>query len=166
MRLPLYLSGLARRTYSCAFCAGVRDLLDNPYQYSGQVIAKLCVNIATALWAIVVLLKDDALARWPGSFAPSGSPNEDVIALFLLLMTILATFRLIRKERQIGMGVCVYASFLFLWLYTWSTLIIAVTNGITAARPGQIGGVTVVMLLAVFSFVSNPKRGKHGSPAD
>lgn len=28
----------------CTFCRMVSGLLQNPYQYSGQVIAKICVN--------------------------------------------------------------------------------------------------------------------------
>lgn len=166
MRAPLAQTRMIRHEYTCTFCNGVRGLLDNPYQYSGQVVAKLCVNIATALWAIVVLFKESALARWPGSFAPSGSANEDVLAALLLVACIAATWLLVRKDRPIGLGVCIYASFLALWLYTWSTLLVAIANGITAMRPGQIAGVTVVLLLAIFAFVSNPKRKRDGSPAD
>lgn len=150
---------------NCQVCRVIGSILDNPYQYSGQVVAKLCVNLATVVWALVVLIKPDAIANWPATFAPPGSINEDVLALVLLTLSAFATWRLVKKSRPVGMGVCVYPIFLILWLYTLTTLLIAVVNGVTSPRPGQLAGVLVVTLLAIFAFVSNPKR-RDGSPSD
>lgn len=154
-----------RYSKMCEFCAAVRALLDNPYQYSGQVIAKLSVNAATMMWSVVVLLKDDALARWPGNLAPARTVNEDVAALVFLVLSVIATARVVLKRPTLNMGACIYGMFLALWLYTWITLAIAVAHGITAARPGQIAGVSLVLALAIFAFVSSPKRGRDGSPS-
>lgn len=151
----------------CRFCKMFAGLLDNPYHYSGQVIAKLSVNLATMIWAGVVLFKRDALATWPATISPYGSFTEDMVALGLLFVSVVATTRLVRKSPPIGLGVCAYAIFLMLWLYTFVTLLLAINAGIAAVRPGQLAGVIVITALAIFAFVSNPKqRYKYGSPSD
>lgn len=155
---------MLRQAY-CKFCALVASLLDNPYQYSGQVVAKLSVNLATMIWALVVLLKPDALARWPAPLFVDNPICENILAGALLLLTVIATIRLVYKASPRKLGACVYGIFLLLWLYTLATLLIAVQTGITAARPGQLAGVAVVTILAVFAFVSNPKRHRDGSPS-
>lgn len=149
----------------CRFCAAAAALLDNPYQYSGQVVAKLCVNAATAIWAIVVFVKPDALRTWPGSAFSGSVYTEDVFATVLLVISGFALVRLFRHRRPLMFGACAYGAMLLLWLYTWTTLVVAISNGITAARPGQLAGVTVITALALFAFVSNPKRTRDGSPS-
>lgn len=149
----------------CKFCSAVASLLDNPYQYSGQVVAKLCVNAATAIWATVVLVKPDALRAWPGAAFTGSLYTEDVFAAVLLIVSALAIVRLFRQRRPLLLGACAYGLMLLLWLYTWTTLVIAIGNGITATRPGQFAGVTVITALALFAFVSNPKRKRDGSPS-
>lgn len=153
---------MLRKNY-CGFCSMIASLLDNPYQYSGQVVAKLSVNLATMIWALVVLLKPDALKAWPGSF--NEVLHEDLFAGTLLLLAVVAVARLLYKTSPRKLGACVYGVFLLLWLYTLATLLIAIQTGITAARPGQLAGVTIVTILAVFAFVSNPKRHRDGSPS-
>lgn len=150
----------------CKFCALTASLLDNPYQYSGQIITKLAVNGATAIWAFVVLIKSDALTTWPGSFILSGVVHENALAVALLILSAIATVRLFYKRSPIPLGACAYGLFLLLWLYTLATLLVAVHLGITALRPGQLAGVVVVTALSAFAFVSNPKRRRDGSPSD
>lgn len=155
-----------RNYLRCRTCALLSSLLDNPYQYSGQVVAKLCVNIATMIWACVVIYKSDALIAWPGSASIFMWFHEDALAAALLLLSFFATLRLIFRSAPIRIGACVYGVLLMLWLYTWATLVVAISAGQTAMRPGQLAGVTVVAALAMFAFISNPKKRRHGSPSD
>ena len=157
---------MGMETIRCRICGLLAYLLENPYQYSGQVIAKLSVNVATMIWSAVVFIKPDALARWPASFLVSNAVHENTLAAGLFVLSFIAAIRILFKSAPLRLGACVYGVFLLLWLYTWMTLIVAVTNGITAARPGQLAGVTVLVALAAFAFVSNPKRKRHGSPSD
>lgn len=152
--------------FRCKTCALLSSLLDNPYQYSGQVIAKLCVNIATMIWACVVIYKTDALITWPGSASLFLWFHEDALAVVLLLLSFFATLRLLFRSAPIRIGACVYGVLLLLWLYVWTTLVVAINTGLTAMRPGQLAGVTVVAALAMFAFISNPKKRRHGSPSD
>lgn len=156
---------MLRRTY-CKFCALVASLLDNPYQYSGQVVAKMSVNLATIIWAAVVLYKPDALVCWPGSTLFSDVLHENALACILLVLSIVSSVRLVYKSSPRKLGACVYGVFLLLWLYTFATLIITIQAGVTAIRPGQLAGVTVITVLAVLAFVSNPKRHRDGSPSN
>jgi hypothetical protein len=155
-----------KKEWTCKTCAMLASLLDNPYQYSGQVLAKLCVTIATVIWACVVLWKPGALVLWPGSsyfFTPAG---EDLLAASMLILSLCAFLRLLFRSVPLIVGAAVYGAFLLVWLYTWATLVFAIYAGITAMRPGQLAGVTVVTALAMFAFISNPKKRRYGSPAD
>ena len=149
----------------CHFCKMFAHLLDNPYLYTGQLIAKLSVNLATMIWSAVVFVKPGALSTWPGRVFADTARGEDWLSILLFLLALAATLRLLFKSVPLNMGACVYGIFLLLWLYTWSTLVLAIYEGITAMRPGQLAGVTVITALAVFAFVSNPKR-RYGSPAN
>lgn len=150
----------------CKLCHFFGGLLHNPYQYSGQVIAKMCVNAATIVWSFVVLWKDDALAAWPSPRFIVGALGENFVAGLFLLLASVATLRLLFRSAPLILGSCVYGAFLMLWLYTLSTLIIAISSGITSLRPGQLAGVIVVTALAAFAFVSNPKRTDNEPAAD
>lgn len=149
----------------CRTCALLASLLDNPYQYSGQVVAKMSVNIATMIWAAVVFVKPGALSAWPGIAFSDSSSGEDWLSAGLFLLATAASLRLVFKSAPLNMGACVYGVFLLIWLYTWCTLVLAIVGGVTALRPGQLAGVTVVTALAVFAFVSNPKH-RDGSPSN
>mgnify|MGYP006921301424 CR=1 FL=1 len=144
----------------------ISGLLQNPYQYSGQVIAKMCVNVATIIWSIVVLFKPDALTHWPGPQLSAGIVGENFVAALFIVLASIATARLLIKSTPRALGACVYGAFLLLWLYTLTTLILAIASGVTALRPGQLSGVIVVNALAVFAFVSNPKKTNNEPYAD
>ena len=150
----------------CTFCRMVSGLLQNPYQYSGRVIAKICVNVATIIWSLVVLCKENALYLWPGPQLSAGIIGENFVAVLFIVLASIATGRLLLKSTPRALGACVYGSFLLLWIYTFTTLILAIASGVTALRPGQLAGVSVVTALAVFAFVSNPKPTNNEPHAD
>lgn len=157
--MPLFPStGSPSKTLRCRICELLASVLNNPYQYSGQVIAKLGVNLGTMVWSLVVLWKDDALDKWPWPDSALLLLNEDLFALIMFVLASMASLRLIFKSAPIKLGACVYGVFLLLWLYTFTTLVIAIYSGATALRPGQLAGVIVITSLAVYAFVSNPKR--------
>lgn len=150
----------------CTVCRIFSRLFENPYQYSGQVLAKLCVNMATMIWSAVVVYKTDALIQWPGSASIFLWFHEDALAVVLFLLAFFASLRLVFRSAPLSIGSCVYGVFLLLWLYTLATLMVAISTGLTAMRPGQIAGVTLVTSLAMFAFIANPKKRRHGSPSD
>lgn len=156
--LPFLPRGSPPRTLGCRICALLASVLNNPYQYSGQVIAKLSVNLGTMIWAAVVMWKPGALATWPGPGSTLPILHEDLFAAIVFVLAAVASARLIFKSVPVKLGACVYGIFLLLWLYTFITLLIAIGTGATALRPGQLAGVTVVTALAIYAFVSNPKR--------
>lgn len=155
-----------RISLRCRSCHTLARILDNPYQYSGQVISKLCVSVATLIWSCIVLYKSDALAAWAGAKLLDEWIDEDALAFVLLVFSVGSIWRLFRHSAPLVVGSCVYGVFLILWLYTWATLVLAITSGITALRPGQFAGVTIVTALAMFAFISNQKRSRHGSPTN
>lgn len=153
-------------TARCYTCEMFEHLFDNPYHYSGQVLAKLCVNFATLIWASVVLWKKDALIKWgePDWMASLNVP-EDTVAWVLVILIIFALLRLFMRSPPKAIGACAYGVFLLIWLYTWGTLIIAIHAGESTVRPGQLAGVSVITFLAMFAFIANPKK-RHGSPCN
>lgn len=155
-----------RNYLRCKTCVLLSTVLDNPYHYGGQILSKLSVNIATMIWACVVIYKSDALIAWPGSASIFLWFHEDALAVTFLILSFFATIRLVFRSVPLPIGACVYGIFLLLWLYTWATLVAAIYTGDTALRPGQLAGVSVVAGLAMFAFISNPKKRHHGSPSD
>lgn len=148
-------------------CFHVRDVLQNPYHYSGVILARITVNVATMLWAAVVIVKADALKMWPGSALLGYAMTENQLAVLLLIMSCVASGRILFHSKPMAIGALLYAGFALLWMYVWASLVIAVWLGLTSLRPGQIACVTVVTCLSVFAFVANPKRNAcGGSPAE
>lgn len=133
-------------------------MLSSPYHYSGAILARLTVSIATALWSMVVLYKEDALRTWPLSQETALHEYENAAAAAMLILCATAIGRLLAHARPVPFGACLYCAMALVWVYTLVTLITAVFTGVTALRPGQIGAVTVVTALSLFAFIANPKR--------
>lgn len=145
----------------CAICMRLRSLLENPYHYSGAVLARVTVCIATMLWSAIVLVKQDALAQWLGAALFSLAQYENPIAAGFFMVAGVGLYRIIYQSKPIRVGACIYGLMALLWSYTFITLILAVYTGETTLRPGQVSAIFVVTVLALFAFITNPKR--HGS---
>lgn len=135
------------------------SIFANPYHTSGALVARIAVSWATILWALVVMYKPDALKTWPGSDIV-GVVHENYIAAGMLITAVVAQLRLVFHRRPLRIGGCVYALMALLWVYSLATLLIAINLGTTALRPGQVASVTIVAALALFAFVSNPRRDR------
>lgn len=145
----------------------LRDLLRNPHQYAAAILAKICVNLATMIWSVIVLSDRDALSRWPGysiihAFDFYGNVGgERVLAIALLIMSIFGLLHLIRRSVPIPIGSLLYAAMLLVWLYVWFSIIFYSHE--VYSGPSQFASVTIVTALAVFAFISNPKANINGA---
>lgn len=141
----------------CHFCLRIQGLLSNPYHYSGAIVARLAVSVATIIWSVIVLLQTDALARWPGASVITRYIHEDAFAWFMMVISIMAIYRIVRQSKPIKLGACIYAVMALLWAYTFASLMVAIHYGETILRPGQVSAILAVTVLALFAFISNPK---------
>jgi len=146
----------------CRVCTYVRDIFSNPYHYSGAILARLSVSVATMIWCVVVLVKRDALIRWPGSNVITSFLGEDLFACGMLVLSFIAVYRLLRQSKPVRLGVCIYCLMALLWVYTLATLVLAIYGGETALRPGQVSAILVVTVLSLFAFIVNPKSHQGG----
>jgi len=166
----MHITTIRERAY-CYWCATISHILDNPYQFGAAVFAKLAVNAATMIFFGVVLIKDNAFAKWPGrEFLPADPAAENIaenfVAAIVIAVASYAVYRLVRKRPPAWFGVVYYALTALVWLYVWVTLLIAITEGTTDVRPGQLAGISTITGIALFAFISNPKRAGGGADRD
>ena len=147
---------------TCEFCKYLRAILSNPYHYSGVVISRLAVSFATITCCIIVLIKQDALVRWPGASLVTNYVGENVFAAVMLLLSVIAMARLLYQSKPVRIGACIYFLQALLWVYTFCYLSMAVYYGETALRPGQISAILIVTALSLFAFIANPKSHQRG----
>jgi hypothetical protein len=130
-------------------------IFKNPYQYSATILAKGCVNTATILWSVVVLLKRDALSPFT-SYRPMLSVmSEDYWALCLIVTSVIMLYRLVTCKPPRKIGVLAYMVLGIFWANIWWGIVIQPGP----FWPAAFGSVTVVLLLSLFAFISNPKPG-------
>lgn len=142
---------------TCKFCRHVREVFENPYHYSGAIIARLAVSFATIIWSVVVLFKQDALIRWPGSNIINNFIGENTFAGAMLFLALVAIYRLIYHAKPVKIDSCIYFLMALLWVYTFASLAMAIYYGETTLRPGQLSAILAVTVLSLFAFIANPK---------
>ena len=130
-------------------------IFHHPYQYSGAVIAKLSVCVATLTWAALVLYYPNATISNPNySHMLRIIPNEDVWAYTLLIIAGLLLFRILLCRPPHRVGVAGYFALGLFWTYLWLGLVFA-----PRVWPTGTAASTVVVVLALYAFIANPKRG-------
>lgn len=138
-----------------------RMVLCNPYYHSGSVIAKLATNWSSAVWAIIVLGKKDALATT--YYAQLGRlVPEDAIAWPMLLGSIVQTIWLMRRWRPLPYGAFGYALQAFFWI----TLLAFIGLNEGPAQPTAIATVSTVAVLAAIAFATIPRKVYDDGIAD
>lgn len=127
----------------------------HPYQYSGAVIAKITVCVATLVWAGLVLRYPNATANNPNyAHMLMIVPNEDVWAAVLGTVSAMLLLRVVLCRRPHRIGVAGYFILGLFWTYLWLGLLLSPKVWPTGTAAG-----TVVMVLALYAFIANPKRG-------
>lgn len=133
----------------------VDRIFRHPYQYSGAVIAKLAVCVATLTWAGLVLYYPNATGNNPNyAHMLRIVPDEDVWALALGLIAVALLLRTLLCLRPHRIGVAGYFALGLFWVYLWLGLMLAPRVWPTGTAAG-----TVVVVLALYAFIANPKRG-------
>lgn len=144
------------------FLRSALDLLhvfDNPYFYSAAVAARLTVNAATILWAIITLCD-------PASFFNS-LPNRTfllrhvdgvITASVLLTIAICHIVWLVLRLPPLRWGRFVWgcSGYLLLAMF-WSYLPISVIVGDAPLRPIAFSAALPIAILGFFGFLANPK---------
>jgi hypothetical protein len=151
-----------------------RGLMDNPYFYSGSMVAQIAVDGGTLLWAILVVSKEAALASGGSSIAWLFSEfEEDWLAYFFLLLAFTQLLWLALKLPPLWMtkrfhwGSVGYAV-LSLW---WSFVALNALFGPRPLQPTAAALTFTVSMLALYAFVANPKPAcrdryhAHAEPA-
>lgn len=127
----------------------------HPYQYSGAVIAKIAVCMATLVWAGLVLTYPNATASNPNyAHMLMIVPNEDVWAAVLGTVAAMLLLRVVLCRRPHRIGVAGYFILGLFWTYLWLGLLLSPKVWPTGTAAGA-----VVMVLALYAFIANPKRG-------
>lgn len=128
-------------------------LFRHPYLYSGSVLARICTLIGTIIWCVVVLSHPTALAYNPNYQHMLHFVNyEDAWAWGLLLVAGSLAWRLLVCSRPRWLNFAGYAMLSLLWCYLWWGTVI---NG--QPWPAGASASSVMALLSIYAFVSNPR---------
>lgn len=127
----------------------------HPYHYAASLIAKLATNVATLIWAVVVLSSDNALLPDRFSFyaTMTNIMSEDYWATVALAFAGFGAFRLLSKAPPVWWGAIGYGLQMIFWTY----LAIAYAASGISLRPATTAWLTVGALLSVYAFASNPR---------
>jgi hypothetical protein len=133
------------------------SILCNPYHYCGAVIARAGVCLATALWAALILVIDDALVDT--SYGPTITKyiHEDIIGGIFLFIAVGLFWRLYKKSPPHWSEVVGYAILFFWWLAVECFVIFASQRFVLTL----ISSGATVLGLALYAFVALPKRGGY-----
>lgn len=132
-------------------------MFHSPYQYSATILAKLIVNLATIIWSSVVLSKADALSPFSYYSGMTALMNEDYWATLFLLLSCIMMLRLLTCAPPVKLGLLAYLFLGGFWAYVWWGIVFR--EG--PFWPASFASVSVVVILAVFSIIANPKRGTN-----
>lgn len=127
------------------------NALHNPHLLAGAVVIRFAVNLATILWAAVVLIKTDALTSFAGYYWMLQIASENTWALALCATALYQMYRLLARSRphKYSPG---YALISLFWMYVWWSIV--VNPG--PLWPAAFACVTTISVLALWAFISNP----------
>lgn len=138
------------------------SIWQHPHHYAAGLVAKLATNVATMLWAAIVLSKVNALDPTRFSFYQFmiDYGNEDMYAGAALVFSIGGIYRILAKSKPHwwgGVGYAVQAAF---WIYIAITYVFLSPLPL---RPATGAWLVVGAILSAYAFVANP-RTLNGTP--
>lgn len=136
----------------------IARILANPHYLTGSKVCKLLANLGTAIWAIGVLVKKDALAATAYSQV-STYIHEDIIAGILMFISAFQMLCLWAHWRPVWFG-ATGGYFVFVMWWGWVLSMILIGPG--SAQPTALMGASLVFLLSLYAFVSWPRRERDG----
>ena len=146
-----------RRWGECKLC----KLLRNQYYAPAGYLARFSVNLATFLWGVIVLSRDNALA--PRIYAYQYMVDvmpEDYWALVGMVAAGIGMFRLIHRDRPRWWGALGYFALMFFWVFLTAAIILA---DLAAATPAGLASITTIAILSIYASASH-SRMQGGNP--
>jgi hypothetical protein len=139
----------------------VYSLIHHPYYYSASVLAKLGTNLASILWALIVLFAPHYAkeAVTPQrlqdivNMINAPWPIDEIGAVGILTMCLVLIWCLVAHYKPIKLGVIAYTALAIFWLY--GAVVMWTANESPA---GATSAITTVALLSVYALLANPIR--------
>lgn len=132
----------------------IDKILNHPYHYCGAVIARLAVCSATLIWALVVMVEQNALAQTRYGAPLTAVAGENWIAGMFGVLALGLIFRIFRPSPPNPWGILAYLALALLWIYA-DIMILAVRPW----QPTSIAWCSVGSVLAAYALVANPRPG-------
>ncbi len=146
---------LDRRWGDCKLCSWVR----NPYYAPAGYLARLCVNIGTLIWALVVLSREGALdgRRWYVYRNMLRYMPEDFWAWGAVILVTVGLYRLLARVTPTWWGALGYGAMMLFWVYLAASLFTDEGRANGAPSPAATGSILVMAFLSVIATASNAK---------
>lgn len=129
-------------------------MVRNPHVYAGAVVAKVSTCVGSLIWGVLVVL-------FPAATSSNVNyehmlhliPNEDVWGAGVAGLAVGVLWRLITCKPPMKFGFVAHGLLALFWTYLWWGLVMG-----DKLWPAGVSAGTVLMLLSLYGFVSNPKR--------
>ncbi len=127
-------------------------IFTNPHFRAVNVFSKLVTNGACIVWAIVIVLSQDALSRtsyrWIANYV-----HEDLLAASVMLLSIAQVVGLLMRLAPRRFGNFGYGVMMTWWLFVWYSVLIY-----EPTPPTALAGVSAIVACAVFACISWPRN--------
>jgi len=140
-----------RRWGECRLC----KLLQNQYYAPAGYLARFSVNLATIIWAVVVLYRDNALGPrlYIYKYMVDVMP-EDYWAWAGLVAAGMGMFRLVHRDRPRWWGALGYWVLMFFWVFLVAAVFFTDMETVT---PAGLGSITTIAVLSVYASASHSR---------
>lgn len=120
---------------------------------SATSLARVCVNLATITWSVVVLARDEALApRLYIYHQMLGIMAEDYWAFIGLFVGIIGLWRLIRRSPLVWWGAIGYWLLMVFWVFLAAAI---VNTDFLVVTPAALASIVVISLLSIYAAASD-----------
>jgi hypothetical protein len=132
------------------------SIFRNPYQYTGVVLARLCINVTTLIWSCIVIAHPMIVGTLAGYEFLWGIMPPLYFGIFGSVLAVVCIVRLIVPRKPHWLGSVGYGLQMLFWTY------LAISGWIVPVilRPGATAAITCVAALSVYAFVSNSRHAK------
>ena len=128
------------------------------FSSSGRT-SKLCVSMATIVWSVVVLARDEALAPRIYVYKQMlGVMEEDWWAIIGIILSVIGLCAIVVPRRfHWSVEAAIYWVLMVFWVFVDSAIMLTDRKMVT---PAGAAGITTVMILSVVAAVSNRRDTK------
>lgn len=141
----------------------LHHLLHNHYYAPAAMLSRLLVNIATLMWGVVVVVREDTLSHGPYAIVYMNLVQiapEDVWGWFAIITSTIGIVRIVIGSKPHWIGAVGYMLMWAFWLFVAWNLLFVFPDSLP---PSGAAGIFVIALLAFYAAISGSRKNANGA---